>query len=47
MFGREAALPINFTEESILMANWERVRTPAELLEAGMIQIETGKPIRM
>ena len=47
MFGREAALPINFTADSILMANWERVRTPAELLEAGMIQIETGKPIRM
>ncbi|OWZ30122.1 hypothetical protein C356_06004 [Cryptococcus neoformans c45] len=40
IFGQEAVLPMNFTEESILMANWERVRTPTELLEARMIQIE-------
>ncbi|OWZ60691.1 hypothetical protein AYX15_07023 [Cryptococcus neoformans] len=40
MFGQEAVLPIDFTEESILMANWEKIRTPAELLEARMIQIE-------
>ncbi|WVO20236.1 uncharacterized protein IAS62_001529 [Cryptococcus decagattii] len=40
MFGQEAVLPIDFTEKSILMANWERGQTPAELLEARMIQIE-------
>lgn len=40
MFGQEAVLPIDFTEERILMANWERVGTPVELLEARMIQIE-------
>lgn len=40
MFGQEAVLPIDFTEESILMTNWEKIRTPAELLEARMIQIE-------
>lgn len=40
MFGQEAVLPIDFTQESILMANWEKIRTPAELLEARMIQLE-------
>lgn len=40
MFGQEAVLPIDFTKESMLLAHSERVRTPAELLEARMIQIE-------
>jgi hypothetical protein len=39
MYGQECVLPINMTEEGLLMINWQNISSTKELLEARMVQL--------